>query len=295
MLVADTASRTVHHLASQAVHRAKAAPALAAADRTAASAATSTVAAARVPARVVGLPVAGVQAFALRGIGDWIGDRVDDVRSAGGALLGSARDMIDIATDVIGVGARRLAALPNDAANALANSMRGPSARELTSGEEAALREVFGDSIDLSDVRIVRGPGYNPDAVAAFKVGGNPALTEGDTVYLRGDRYSADLSATPSGTNLLVHEFAHVRQYQQMGFGSFFAKYGRDLAQHGFDRNEPYDYQSRDLDFDAETLEGQAEMVGDYAGYLAGEQGGISATEAREIEAKLRGTGLFGL
>lgn len=186
-----------------------------------------------------------------------------------------------------------LTSLPNSAANALADSMRGPAARELTAGETAALQRAFGNSIDLTNVRIVNGPGHNPDAAIAFNVGGNPALTEGNTVYVRSDHYSTDFASSPQGVNTLVHEFAHVRQYQQMGFGSFFGKYASDLVDIG-DRNQVYRYDTRSRDFGSETIEGQAEMVGDYAGYKAGEVK-LTPAEVASIESKLRGTGIYGL
>ena len=187
-----------------------------------------------------------------------------------------------------------LASLPSGAANAIADSMRGPGARKITAGEEQKLREVFGDSIDLSNVRIVDGPGYNADAFLAFNVGGNPAITEGNTVYMRSDHFQKDFSTSPEGVEMLVHEFTHVRQYQDMGFGGFFAKYAKDLVAIG-DRNKVYDYGSRkDTTFATETLEGQAEMVGDYARYKAGGNN-LNQAQVRDIERRLQGTGLFGL
>lgn len=202
----------------------------------------------------------------------------------------------NVAQDVGGWAARvrdALGSLPSSAANALADSMRGSQARELTPGETVALRRAFGDSIDLGNVRIVNGPGRNPDAALAFNVGGNPAITEGNTVYVRSDHYTADFSTSPAAINTLTHEFTHVRQYQQLGFGGFFAKYAGDLVSIG-DRNKVYDYNSRGGNFGAETIEGQAQMVGDYAGYKAGEVK-LSPAQVASVERKLAGTGLFGL
>ena len=206
----------------------------------------------------------------------------------------AAKDALDRLQDLGGRIKDELKSLPSDAANAVADSMRGPKARTLTPGEEAKLREVFGDSIDLSNVRIVDGPGYNPDAWTAFNVGGNPAITEGNTVYVRSDVFQKDFSTSPEGIETLVHEFTHVRQYQEMGFGSFFAKYAKDLATIG-DRNKVYDYQSRpNTTFATETIEGQAQMVGDYARYKAGGNN-LTPDQVRDIERRLRGTGIFGL
>jgi hypothetical protein len=188
----------------------------------------------------------------------------------------------------------KLVSLPNGAANALADSMRGPSARTLTSGEQTELRKVFGNSIDLSNVRIVNGAGYNPDAKIAFDIGGNPAITEGNTVYIKSDGYKADFSKDPEDIRTLAHEFTHVYQFQKMGFGSFFGKYAKDLVTIG-DRNKIYDYNSRpNTTYKTETLEGQAQMVGDYARYKAGDTS-FSAQRIQNIENRLKGTGLFGL
>jgi hypothetical protein len=188
----------------------------------------------------------------------------------------------------------KLISLPGAAANALADSMRGPSARTLTSGEESQLRKVFGNNIDLSNVRIVNGAGYNPDAKIAFDVGGNPAITEGNTVYIKSDGYMADFSKDPETIRTLAHEFTHVQQFQQRGFGNFFGRYAKDLATIG-DRNKLYDYNSRtNTTYKTETLEGQAQMVGDYARYKAGDTR-FSAERIKNIEARLKGTGLFGL
>lgn len=193
---------------------------------------------------------------------------------------------------------QRLTSLPSDAANALADSMRGPNARPLTSGEERLVREAFGNSIDLSNVRIVDGAGRNPDAAFALNGLGRPAITEGNTVYINSARnpdgapryYSADLSRTVGGRETLLHEFTHVRQFQQMGFAAFGARYfGRELPAAGFDADKMYDYRSRDTTFQTETLEGQAQIVGDYAAARARHQ------PAPDLEARLRGTGIYGL
>jgi Domain of unknown function (DUF4157) len=218
-----------------------------------------------------------------KGLRDLVNGAVDLGKQSAGWLRDRAGEIKD-----------KLTSLPNDAANALADSLRGPSARTLTSGEEAQLRKVFGNNIDLSNVRIVNGAGYNPDAKIAFDIGGNPAITEGNTVYIRSDGYMADFSKDPEAIRTLAHEFTHVQQFQQRGFTNFFGRYAKDLATIG-DRNKLYDYQSRpNNSYGRETLEGQAQMVGDYANYKAGGNV-INATQAKQIEARLKGTGLFGL
>jgi Domain of unknown function (DUF4157) len=218
-----------------------------------------------------------------KGLRDLLGGAVDLGKQSLGWLKDRAGEIKD-----------KLVSLPNSAANALADSMRGPSARTLTSGEQTELRKVFGNSIDLSNVRIVNGAGYNPDAKIAFDIGGNPAITEGNTVYIKSDGYMADFSKDPEGIRTLAHEFTHVYQFQKMGFGSFFGKYAKDLVNIG-DRNKIYDYNSRpNTTYKTETLEGQAQMVGDYARYKAGDTS-FSAQRIQNIENRLKGTGLFGL
>lgn len=217
-----------------------------------------------------------------KGLRDLLGGAVDLGKQSLGWLKDRAGEIKD-----------KLVSLPNSAANALADSLRGPSARTLTAGEEAQLRKVFGNSIDLSNVRIVNGAGYNPDAKIAFDIGGNPAITEGNTVYIRSDGYRADFSKDAKGIRTLALEFAHVYQFQKMGFGSFFGKYAKDLVTIG-NRDSAYDYQSRpNTTYKTETIEGQAQMVGDYANFRAGGID-IGAKTAKDIENRLKGTGIFG-
>ncbi len=241
---------------------------------------------------IPGVPdIADVLGRGLSAVQQGVIDRaLDGLGSLGREIASQTRDQIgEWANDV----KDQLTSLPSQAANALADSMRGPNARTLTTGEQAVLRSTFGGSIDLSNVRIVDGPGRNPDAWVAFNVGGNPAITEGNTVYI-GQNYTADFSQTPEGIRTLAHEFAHVRQFQQLGFGSFAGKYAQDLINAGGNRDVPYDYGSRTTHFRSETIEGQAQMVGDYAQHKAG-GGNLNATQVAELERRLAGTGVFGL
>ncbi|MBZ4423292.1 hypothetical protein [Myxococcus sp. RHSTA-1-4] len=78
-----------------------------------------------------------------------------------------------------------------------------PPARKLTGPEIAALRDVYGDSIDYSSIRIKEGNS------GLFSLSGR-AFTHGNTLYIPPE----DLPLT---TNLLVHETAHVWQHQNGG------------------------------------------------------------------------------
>lgn len=76
-----------------------------------------------------------------------------------------------------------------------------PPGRKLRDDEIAALRSVYGDSIDYSAIRIKEG------SAGLFSLNERP-FTHGDTIYLKGH------AATPE---LLVHEVAHVWQHQNGG------------------------------------------------------------------------------
>lgn len=76
----------------------------------------------------------------------------------------------------------------------------GVRGRAFTPEEHALLTTVYRDSVDLRAVRIV--PGF----AGVFGMNRRP-VTLGGTIYLKGDTRSATL----------VHECAHVWQYQHMG------------------------------------------------------------------------------
>jgi len=195
------------------------------------------------------------------------------------------------AADAIG---DKLRALPHKAADALADSMRGDKARTLTPAERSAITAAYGNRVDLDKVRIVDGPGDSPAAHAAFKIGGNPAITIGNTIYLDSAHYSGDLGQPGAERALLIHEFSHVVQYKELGYGSFASKYANDLKEHDFDRNEVYRYDKRDTTYAQETIEGQAEMVGDYA-RLRGSTLPQDQATIRDLEQRLADTGIYGL
>jgi hypothetical protein len=202
--------------------------------------------------------------------------------------------------------AEKLDNVSSSAANAYADALRGPYARDLTPGERQLLTVAFGDKIDLRNVRIVNGAGLNLDARGTFMLGGNPAMTEGNTVYINPSSktrrgapvYSADLSKSSEGIETLLHEFTHVFQYQTIGFSKFFRTYAENERDYGVqglsvDRDAVYNYDKRNLTFQDETLEGQSEMVGRYAQMLADK---VPANNAKRqaVEWRLRGTGIYG-
>lgn len=188
----------------------------------------------------------------------------------------------------------RLRSLPNKAANKLVDGDRGLLARQLTDRERQAIIEAFGYEVDLNDVRIVNGPGLSPMAHWAFKLGGNPAITIGDTIFVRHNLYVADLTLKPDQFDRLLHEFTHVVQYRRLGFGTLLGRYTRNHLRHPLNRNATYDYETRKTTFDQETIEGQAEMVGNYA-RLRKFGGAEVRPKVEDIERRLKGTNIYGL
>lgn len=83
--------------------------------------------------------------------------------------------------------------------------------RSLTGGEIAMLRQVFGNALDYSSVKLHNHGywllfGFQPD---------NTATAPNGEIYLPGDLFREDFSTEPNDrSRLLVHEMTHVWQYQ---------------------------------------------------------------------------------
>jgi hypothetical protein len=82
-----------------------------------------------------------------------------------------------------------------------------PPGRTLTPGELAAVKQVYGDTLDYSKVRLKAGD------VGLFG-GSGRAFVHGDTIYVPTASLKAD-GSIPPGT--LVHEMGHVWQHQHGG------------------------------------------------------------------------------
>ena len=81
--------------------------------------------------------------------------------------------------------------------------------RRLEPHEIAYAGEIFGDAIDYEAVRIARGSG-----LATFS-----ATALGNRVNLQPVHFAADtLDLTEAGLPVLIHELAHVWQYQRFGY-----------------------------------------------------------------------------
>ena len=102
------------------------------------------------------------------------------------------------------------------------------------------------------------------------------------------------MSKSYDGLELLLHEYTHVVQYATLGFAVFGQRYVRELRAHHNDPNELYDYGSRNNDWAHETLEGQAQIVGNYARATHAAPNPNRRRLADELRAKLRDTGIYG-
>lgn len=171
----------------------------------------------------------------------------------------------------------------------------GDNARLLQPQEISVIRHAYGNSVNLDNVKIVRGDGGNLVAAGAFK-NGHPAITIGDTIYLKVGQ--ANLATSPEGVRTLVHEVSHVQQYQQTGILGVWTRVALE-ARGGAD--DAYNYPSRDLPFAKEALEAQSAIRGDYAAYRMGGDlptymvdGKPHKVSAQELEREAAGSGIFG-
>lgn len=234
-------------------------------------------------------PLAAIRAMIAQGEQALFDRVVGGIGSAAGSAVGTMRrNLFQRADDL----KKLLVSVPHRAANAVADLDRGPHARRVTAGEAALVRQAYGSRVDPGEVRIVDGAGWSAIAAVAF-LHGNPAITVGNTIYMRHDHYRPDLTTRTDDVNTLIHEFMHVIQYKELGFVHFGARYLTELKASGGDPNKLYDYKHRHLDFARETLEGQAAIVGDYAGdrvspKLADQQAGA------RLQPRLHGTGIYG-
>jgi hypothetical protein len=217
---------------------------------------------------------------------------VNAVLSVPGAVLDHARDR---AAQFLTESLQLLGRLSHAAVDAYLEASRGPFARPLTPREIMLVREAFGGRVEPSRVRIVPGAGHSRIAQVAF-LNGNPAITLGNTIFLKpGVQWirPAELPQTLGGLRLLLHEWTHVVQYATLGYRAFAGRYAAELRAHGGDADRLYEHDTRNLPFNGETLEGQAQIVGDLAGASRGRTP-ADAQRATMLRGKLRGTGIYG-
>jgi hypothetical protein len=161
----------------------------------------------------------------------------------------------------------------------------------MTAGEIALAKTAFGDEPPYDQVRLRRGAGMNAAAAIAF-LRRNPAITLVRTIYFKTPWHEDFSLADENDKADLLHEMTHILQYKRLGVLGFGLRYARELAAHGFKPGTLYDYRKADTKFPKATLEGQAEMVGDYVRAIFG-TGPEAAAEADRIAPFLEGSGLF--
>lgn len=160
--------------------------------------------------------------------------------------------------------------------------------RPLSAGEIALAKRAFGDEPPYGRIRLRRGAGMNAAAAIAF-MRGNPAITLSRTIYFKTPWHDDFAAADEKGKADLLHELTHVVQYERLGVLGFGLRYARELAAHGFRPGRMYDYGKAGRKFPKATLEGQAQMVGDYIlALLRGDAHG-----AAEVAPWLEGSGFF--
>lgn len=139
--------------------------------------------------------------------GNRLGDSVG--RWPGGVVVAAASLVAAVVAGVAGLATRHVPAavaggviLVLGKVIALVQALAGlQRPRGLTEAETALLTEVYRGSVDLAAVRLV------PGRAGVFGASDRP-FTLGATIYLKGDALS---------DHVLVHECAHVWQYQHLG------------------------------------------------------------------------------
>ena len=132
--------------------------------------------------------------------------------------------------------------------------------RSLTSDEYEYAYVIYQDSLDYAAITITRG------SVAAT----GASRTLGNTIHLRDNLFEGDtLDLTEHGMDILIHEMAHVWQYQHQGWS-----YAPEALWSQFvawwetgDRGAAYDWESLEkagIPWEEWNPEAQAEAVEDY-------------------------------
>lgn len=161
-------------------------------------------------------------------------------------------------------------------------AIKGGDGRSLTAAEIAVLRKIYGDKIDYSKVRIVSGDDMTLWGKSLTR--GTYGVTWGNTIYFPNDGNKKSLYSQDSDTDWLVHEMAHVYQYQKDGWGYFPMAMWEQLTQ----GTGAYEYHIEPgKEFGKYGIEHQATIIQDYY------RGALSGSSTREVERMLRAEGLL--
>ena len=132
------------------------------------------------------------------------------------------------------------------------------ASRSLTAGERRLANTVFGSSLNYSRIRI-------HDHRYVFFQPANSAMTPNGQIYMSRGAYAPDYSQLTQGSKgFLVHELAHVWQYQLRVLNPVWAAIGETFA-HRFNYRNAYAYTLRaDRDLLEYDIEQQAAILEDY-------------------------------
>ncbi len=137
--------------------------------------------------------------------------------------------------------------------------------RGLNQSELDILQPVFGDAVDFSSITIKRGGTF----ASLFNV--DNGITIGNDIFMPEQSggvaiFNTDDSLTSAGQALLLHEVAHVWQFQQFGDGYISDSIGDQLAHQHLGAEDPYDWRTpaaAGVSFAAIGVEQQASLIAD--------------------------------
>lgn len=130
--------------------------------------------------------------------------------------------------------------------------------RDLTVGEVWLSREIYGNSVNYSRVKVHHGR-------AMIFQADNSGMTPSGEIYMSGNAYYNDYSVENAGTQgFFIHEMGHVWQYQNRILDPVLAAIG-EFFSHGFNYSRAYRYlldaNKTLIDYD---IEQQASILEDY-------------------------------
>ena len=139
-----------------------------------------------------------------------------------------------------------------------------PSCRSLVKTEIASVRNIFGDALDYSRIKIFDRPSYATiPAKLLLGFGGIAETPNGNIYYQDPHHYAADMTRDPERLSVLLHEMTHAWQYQTRTRLLLAAI--REYRDAGYDYKALYSYDINDgIGFSQLGIEQQASVVEDY-------------------------------
>lgn len=176
------------------------------------------------------------------------------------------RSPFKLAGDIIGVVYDAIIIALERAAHVVDQVFNLGDQRGLTPAEITHLTPIFGPSFDYSEIKIKTGGTWNS---LSNQDGGT---TIRNTVIMSASdengapHYDENGVLTPIGLSLLVHEVAHVWQYQQEGVGYIHSSSGEQINDNWFGGKDAYQWQHSviaGVEFKDLKVEQQAQLIQD--------------------------------